>query len=195
MANRSLYDRPVSFTNLRHIAYDAASAARKAGRGEARAALLDDLLTAVCAEAETAPPEAQRPPLFFRLALLARRMGLNLNLLGDPLMAMRRREPLRLGASPRPAPEADSELLGLYREWRTLKSELDDKASNMDSALWKSGEKRLWEIEELIAAARPGTVQDMAVKIVVADDGDGWGDPAQKLLVEDALAILEAASA
>ncbi|MDI3336393.1 hypothetical protein QKW60_08250 [Defluviimonas aestuarii] len=85
---------------------------------------------------------------------------------------------------------ADGELLGHYREWRALKSDLDGETMSMDSALWKSGEKRLWEIEDMIMNARAGTVHGLAVKIVVANGLDFWGDPQQKLLTENALAIL-----
>lgn len=89
------YDRAITFHDLRHMVYDSERAAREAGQAEA-AAVLAHLMAAVCQEAEQA--KDQSAPISHRLARFARRAGLNLNWLGDPVTAFRRAEALRLPA-------------------------------------------------------------------------------------------------
>ena len=192
------YSRPVTFTNLRHIAYDAAHLARQSGRTDAVKAL-DHLLAAVCGEAEAGAIKAPRPPFLVRLAALARRAHLNLNLnwLGDPLTTWRRGEPMFRPSAPDPAdnalpkPADDSDLATLYHEWRTLLNCLNGAGAIAEGPLWDTIFARIGEVERIIGATAAATLHGFAVKIVVADDlGTMNNNEYQLALVAEALAML-----
>jgi hypothetical protein len=87
------------------------------------------------------------------------------------------------------APKA--ELVTLFQQWRDLKNRYNDGSLDVESQAGIKVFKEFCDVEGKILAASPASVNDYAIKILVADDGgDLNGSTFQLGLVEEAKRIV-----